>query len=73
VAADRHTWGRRQFEEDVMSVAFDHTTTDQTMSADATEPHFTHRIQPLVALLIGALLTVLILASFFYGQFAPGI
>lgn len=56
-----------------MSVAFDHTTTDQTMSADSSEPHFTHRIQPLVALIIGALLTVLILASFFYGQFAPGI
>lgn len=54
-----------------MSVAFDHTTTQQT--TDSAEPHFTHRIQPLVALLIGALLTVLITASFFYGQFAPGI
>lgn len=55
-----------------MSVAFDHTT-DQTMSADSAEPHFTHRIQPMVALFIGTLLTVLIIASFFYGQLAPGI
>ena len=51
-----------------------HSTVDSaTMSADSAEPYFTHRIQPWVALLAGAVLTILIVATFIYGQFAPGI
>lgn len=52
-----------------------HSTVDSTttMSADSAEPYFTHRIQPRVALLAGALLAILVIATFIYGQFAPGI